>query len=205
MSDLKVLPSVWIDKRQESMLKTIDGLKQIGTIQLPSNPGDDLNDLHAVISRVRGYQEWVRTSLVQAISLELEVKRLLANAEITLKDEIGKAFTTYAAVVEKAKSFEEKMLRLREYIPAIKEKEEWESILDSVRSFKEAVEMVYRDLNSASMSVHAQIQVIRNQVLTGQMKIQVDGFTAKGILQEGTLDSVEKAAARASNESQVTL
>jgi len=204
MSDLRVLPSSWIEKRQESMLKTIDGLKQVGTVQLPANPGDDLNELHSVISKIRGYQEWVRTSLVQAIGLELEVKRLLANSEIVLKDELGKAFTTHAAIIEKAKSFEEKMLRLREYVPAIKEKEEWESILDSVKSFKEAVEMVYRDLSSAGMSVHAQIQVIRNQVLTGQMKIQVDGFTAKGILQESTLSSVEKVAAQ-TGEAQITL
>lgn len=194
MADLKVLPETWIEKRQESILTGIEGLKKIGTVQLPVNPGDDLNELHSVISKIRGYQEWVRTTLIQAIGLELEVKRLLAKSEMSLKDDLGKAFTTHATIVEKAKSFEEKMLRLREFLPTIKEKEEWESILDSVRSFKEAVEMTYKDLSSASMSVHGQIQVIRNQVLTGEMKIQIDGFTAKGILQDSTLDAVEKAA-----------
>lgn len=196
MADLKVLPENWVEKRQETLLNTLDGLKTIGTVQLPTNPGENLNELHTVISKIRGYQEWVRTSLVNAIGYELEVKRLLAKAEMALKDDLGKAFTTHAAIVEKAKSFEEKMLRLREYIPSIKEKEEWESILDSVKAFKEAVEMVYRDLSSASMSVHGQIQVIRNQVLTGELKIQVDGFTAQGILKDQTMSAVEKAATR---------
>lgn len=204
MADLKVLPETWIEKRQETILTGIEGLRKIGTVQLPANPGDDLNELHSVISKIRGYQDWVRNTLVQAIQLELEVKRLLARSEMALKDDLGKAFTTHAVIVEKAKSFEEKMLRLREYIPTIKEKEEWESILDSVRSFKEAVDMVYKDLSSASMAVHGQIQVIRNQVLTGELKIQVDGFTAKGILQDNTLTAVEKAATR-SQGPEVTL
>ncbi len=191
--ELKVTPELWIEKRQPDILNILDSLKQYKSFTVP-NPTENLNSLHTCISGIRGYQEYVREYLVKAISLELEVKRLLAYAEISLKDEIGKAFSTYAEVVSQGKSFEEKMLRLRQYIPAISDKEKWEAVYDSVKSFKEAVELVYKDLNSASMSIHGQIQVIRNQVLTGELKIRVGEFTAKAILSDNTLDAVEKAS-----------
>lgn len=188
-------PAVWTEKRQPEIISMLKALKELKSFTVP-NPADNLNQLHTAIAGARNYQEWVKTCLVQAIGMELEVKRLLALTEIRYRDELGKAFTARADVIDKAKSFEEKLLRLREYLPVIREKEEWEQTLETVTSFKQAVQLVYDDLSRGAMAISAQVNVIRSQILNGEIKIQVDGFTAKGLIQENTMDALDKASVR---------
>lgn len=190
---LKVTPETWLTKRQPSIVKILDSLRQIKTLTVP-NPSEDLNQLHTAISGARNYQEWVKTYLVEAIGMELEVKRLLAISNIEYKDALGKAFVTKADIVASGKSFEEKLLRLREHLPTIREKEEWEQVLESVQSLKEAVQLVYDDLSKAAMAISMQVNVIKSQILTGQIKIQIKGFTAKDILSENAFSAIEKAS-----------
>ncbi|VVB50699.1 Uncharacterised protein [uncultured archaeon] len=186
-------PVEWAEKRQPEIVSMLKSLKELKSFTVP-NPTDNLNQLHTAIAGARNYQEWVKTCLVQAIAMELEVKRLLALAEIKYKDELGKAFTTHADIIEKAKSFEEKLLRLREKLPCIREKEEWEQTLETVTSFKQAVQLVYDDLSRGAMAIASQVNVIRSQILNGEIKIQVDGFTAKGLITENAMDAVDKAS-----------
>jgi len=186
-------PTQWLTKRQQSIADTLKLLKVEKTFTVP-DPTSNLNQLHTAIAGARNYQEWVKTCLVNAIGMELEVKRLLALARIQYRDELGKAFTTKADVIEKAKSLEEKLLRLREHLPVIREVEEWELILDSVTSFKQAVQLVYDDLSRGAMAISSQVNVIRSQILNGEIKIQVDGFTAKGLITENAMDALDKAA-----------
>lgn len=190
---LKVTPEAWLTKRQPGIVKILDSLRQIKTLTVP-NPSEDLNQLHTAISGARNYQEWVKTYLVETIGMELEVKRLLAISNIEYKDALGKAFVTKADIVASGKSFEEKLLRLREHLPTIREKEEWEQVLESVQSLKEAVQLVYDDLSKAAMAISMQVNVIKSQILTGQIKIQIEGFTAKDILSENAFSAIEKAS-----------
>lgn len=201
----KVSADVWINKRQKDILGTLDTLRELKSITLPANPEHNLNELHASISKTRGYQEYIRASLVTAIAYELEVKRLLANSESALKDALAKAFVEKADIVALGKSVEERMIRLRPFVPEIKEKEEFEALLESVRSFKEALDLVFRDLSSCNFSISSQVNVIRSQILSGEIKIQVGDFTAKSILSENTLDAVEKAAVKNVLNGEITL
>jgi len=200
----KPSPQDWLQKRQPEIINILSTLKQLKTFTV-EKPAEDLNQLHVSISGLRNYQEWVKTYLVNAIGMELEVKRLCAVTEIEYKDALGKAFTEKADVVSLGKSFEEKLLRLRQYIPVIREKEEWEAILESVGSFKQAVQLVYDDLSRGAMSTATQVNVIKSQILTGQIKIQIEGNVAKSIISENALDSLDRAAIKNTTRGEGTL
>jgi hypothetical protein len=165
---------------------------------------EDLNQLHTSLAGSRNYQEWVKSYLVEAIGMELEVKRLLAVTKMDYKDQLGKAFTEKAEIVSLGKSFEEKILRLREHLPIIREQEEWEQLLDNVQSIKEAVQFVYDDLSKGAMAIASHINVVKTQILTGQVKIQIDGATAKVLFADTTLDAIDKAAIKNSGRGETS-
>jgi len=181
----------WIQIRMPEIKRILDTVKEVKH-EVIGDDMDNLNRFHTIMSTVRERQQYVKTYLVQVINLQLEVKRFLALAKKNYKDAMGIAFTKYSEIVAQARSFDEKELRLREFIPQIAEKESWEEIIEQVSSLKEAVQLVYDDLSKSSMAVSLQSNVVKSQILTGELKLRVGNFTANGILQDNLLDASEK-------------
>jgi hypothetical protein len=200
----KPTPTEWLQKRQPKIVEALDALRKVKTFSIDKSPVEDLNQLHTSLAGSRNYQEWVKSYLVEAIGMELEVKRLLAVTKMDYKDQLGKAFTEKAEIVSLGKSFEEKILRLREHLPIIREQEEWEQLLDNVQSIKEAVQFVYDDLSKGAMAIASHINVVKTQILTGQVKIQIDGATAKVLFADTTLDAIDKAAIKNSGRGETS-
>jgi hypothetical protein len=181
----------WIQLRMPTIQRILDSIKDVKHEVI----GDDmvnLNRFHTISSIVRERQQYVKTYLVQVINLQLEVQRLYALSKKKYKDAMGEAFVKFSEIVDKARSYEEKELRLRKFVPEISEKEQWEEIVEQIASLKEAVQLTYDDLSKSAMAVSLQMNVVRNQVLTGELKIRVGNFTAEGILQDALMDSSDK-------------
>lgn len=185
----------WLSVRSadiENILKSLSIVKSF----VVKTPEGQLSKFHTSISELRETQEYLRTWVGVSIRLEAEAKRLLALAVSNYKDVIGKSFIVHKDKIEGAKSLEEKMLRLRDFVPEIKIMEEWEATLDNIKLLREAVEFSYDDLNKASMSLNLQVNVIRQQVLTGEIRIILDGQATRAVMSDNTLDSMEKASLR---------
>jgi DNA repair ATPase RecN len=149
--------------------------------------GDDmtnLNRLHTVMSNTRERQQYVQTYLLQVINLQREVKSYLSLAMANYKDAMGKAFTQHAEVISSARSYDEKELRLRQYVPEISEKEIWEGIADQVESLKEGIKLVYDDFSKDAMSISLQRDVVQSQIYTGELKIRVEDLTARNMIRD---------------------
>jgi hypothetical protein len=183
----------WIEARTPQLTRILQTLQETNVNHTIGDNVDNLNKIHGVVSSIRGRQEYVRTYLVSIINIELEVKRFLALAISNYKDKIGEAFTTYAELVDRARSYEEKENRLRPYVPEIKEKEEWEGILDQVKSVREVIQLCYNDLDKASMAANLQVAVIKQMILTGEIKIQYDKFSGSELVKNSTMTGTEKA------------
>jgi hypothetical protein len=185
----------WLEIRQPEINLVLKALYDVKSFTV-GNPAGNLNLFHTTLSSLRETQDYVRTYLLKVIGLESEVKRSLGMAIQDYKDAMGKAFTTHKVQTEGGRSLEEKSMKLREFLPEIKIKEEWEDTLESVKLLKEAVDLVYQDLSKNAMSLNLQVAVLRNQILTGEIRIAVGDGAVKSLLSEATSDSMEKAAFR---------
>jgi hypothetical protein len=181
----------WLQLRMPEIQRILDTLKDPSAHVIGDNV-ENLNNIHGVVSNIRGRQEYIKTYLIRVIGMELEVKRFLALAKSKYKDAIGPAFVKYSELVSAARSYEEKENRIREFVPQIKEREEWESISEQVSLLKEAVDLAYQDLSKASMTASLQVNVIRQQVLTGEIKVQFGKFTPQTLLEDAALSSPER-------------
>ncbi len=203
-TSLKLTASDWVLSKQDTIQRSLETLKGLKSFTLP-DLSTNLNAFHGKISEIRGTQDWVRTYLITCLGMELDLKRRVSSARIAYKDAMGLAFVSRKDVIDTAKSFEEKTLRLRQYVPEIRELEEWEDLLKFLETFKEAVQLVYDDLSKASMALSVQSNVIKSQILTGDLKIQIDGFTAQSILKDNTMTAIEKASASATPRGEMEL
>ena len=190
---LTITPDKWLENKQRILLNAIDSLKQVKSFSVP-DPTEDLRKIHTSLNGCREYQTWVLNLLVGINAMDLEVRRLLAKEESSLKDSMGRAFVEHADVVALGKSFEEKSLRLRPYVPEIKNVEEWTSILKMVESVKDTLNMVYQDLSKSGFALNTQVNLLKVQIMTGDIKLAVgDSGMVKALFSEATLSSVEKA------------
>ncbi len=196
MSDLfgtYLKPQDWLDKRTPEIEQIVKALSTIKTHTV-SSPIGNLNQFHTSMSNLRENQEYIRTWLLKAIELELEAKRFLALAIQNYKNAMGRAFISMKDKIDGARSMDEKELRLRDFVPEIEIKEGWESILESVKLLKESVDLVYGDLSKASMSMAGQISVIKQQILSGEIRIAIGEGAVRTVLGENSLSSAEKVA-----------
>lgn len=181
----------WLEKRQPEINRVLKALYDVKSFTI-ANPAGNLNLFHTTISGLRETQDYVRTYLLTVIGLESEVKRSLGMAIQNYKDAMCKAFTLHKDKTEGGRSLEEKSMKLRDVIPEIKIKEEWEDTLENVKFLKEAVDLVYQDLSKSAMALNLQVAVLKNQILTGEIKIALGDGAVKSVLSEATLDSMEK-------------
>jgi hypothetical protein len=181
----------WIQFRMPEIQRILDSMRDVKHEVV----GDDminLNRFHTISSVVRERQQYVKTYLVQVINMQLEVRRFLSLAKQKYKDAMGKAFDSYSTVIAQARSYEEKEIRLRKFVPEISEKEQWEEIVEQIASLKEAVQLTYDDLSKSAMAVTLQNNVVKNQIMTGELQLRVGNFTAQGIIQENLFDKKEQ-------------
>lgn len=183
----------WLDKRSNEINSIVKAMLTVKSFTV-KNPVGNLNVFHETLSSLRETQEFARTYFLKVIDLELEAKRFLGMAIQNYKDAMAKAFVSMKDKVDGARSFEEKELRLREFLPEIKERENWEGTLESIKLLKEAVDLVYQDLSKAAMALNLQVGVLKNQILTGEIRIAIGEGAVRSILSESTLDSMEKVA-----------
>ena len=191
----------WLDTRQPEINLVLKALYDVKSFTV-GNPAGNLNLFHTTLSSLRETQDYVRTYLLKVIGLESEVKRSLGMAIQNYKDAMSRAFTTHKAQTEGGRSLEEKAMKLREFLPEIKIKEEWEDTLESVKLLKEAVDLVYQDLSKAAMSLNLQVNVLRHQVLTGEIKIGIGDGAVRSLLGEATMSSMEKVAFKSKMDNQ---
>jgi hypothetical protein len=188
LSDSKV----WLHRCMPEINRILEALKEANVPHVIGDNVENLNLIHGVVSSIRNRQEHVKTYLINVIGIELEVKRFVALAKSRYKDAIGPAFVQYSELVNAARSYEEKENRVRSYVPQISELENWESIKDQISSLKEAVTLAYEDLSKASMTASLQVNVIRQQVLTGDIKVRIGNFGTSELVKENLLNSEEK-------------
>jgi hypothetical protein len=167
-----------VDPAIESVVKGMQGIKSF-TI---SNPEYNLRAFHTVLSELREKQEHIRTHVFVTMRLESQCKRLLGMAISNYKDGISKGFIEHKDKIEGARSLDEKELRLRDSVPEIKEKEDWEAAYDDLKLLREAVEFVYMDLSKAAMALNLQVNIIKQQILTGELRLAIGQDVARQVL-----------------------
>jgi len=183
----------WVKSKEASINGILVALGSVGSYVL-RNPEGNLGQFHKTISDLREKQEFIRTMVFKTISMESECKKMVALVTEDYKDAMAKAFKEHAGVVEKARSMEEKELKLREYLPIIRELKTWEATFDNIKSLREAAEFIYRDISFGSMALNLQLNVVRSQVLNGEVKILFGEGAIKSLLHDNSLDSLQKAA-----------
>jgi hypothetical protein len=191
---LDISAQQWLGMREQEINNILKSLTQVKTFVV-GDPTANLGKMHTIASGIREYQAYVGTYMASVFGMELEAKRMLSTVTMKYKDAMGDALDTYKEQIANARSLEEREMRLRKFLPVIREKEEWEQTLESIKLLKEAVQMVYDDLSKAAMTLVTQVNVIKHQILIGELRI-VDKQLLQ-VLQESTVEAVEKASVRA--------
>lgn len=180
----------WLDKRESEITRILSTLLPSKQMTV-GDPTANLSAMHTVITNIREQQAFIGTYLARVIEMELEVKRALAAITSQYKDEMGRALVEFKDLVANSRGLEERELRLRDKLPVLKRKEEWESTLENIKLLRQAVELMYEDLSKAAMAINLQGQVLRNQILIGEVKLVNNNLIR--LFQDSTLEAVEKA------------
>jgi len=204
VKELAVTPDIWLAKRQPELLKAIESLKQVRAFSVP-DPTQDLNEIHKNLAGAREMQCYVLNMCTNVGAMELEIRRLISIAEIRSKNKIGVAFVEHADVVALGKSYDEKMLRLRVFVPEIQEIEEWASALRLVQDVKETLNLVYNDLGKSCYAISAQVSLLKIQILTGDIKLAVNNQGVRALFSDGTTEAIDRIVSGSNNSHEVTL
>lgn len=180
----------WLDVKETEIMGVLKALDTVKAYSI-GDPTANLNRMHEVATNVREKQAYVLTQLTKVIEMQLEARRMLVQAKIKYKDAMAEAFETHKEQIGNARSLEERELRLRKYVPSIKERDSWEETLENVLLLREAVQLVYDDMSKAAMTLATQVNVVKQQILVGEVKI-IDSGLMK-VLSDSTMDAVERA------------